>query len=116
MIKKADCEDVRNNVHFKKYTILKTSQFSEWLDSQTLKVQKQINGRLERIKEHGHFGNVKKLSHLLFELKFKNGYRIYFFEKSINQQVLVLVLGGTKHGQSKDIRKAQKIAEQIIGN
>ena len=59
---------------------------------------------------------MKKLSSLLFEIKFNNGNRIYYTEKMINGKAVILILGGNKNGQDKDIKKAQKIAEKIHGD
>ena len=71
------------------------------------------DSRLEKIRDFGHYGHVRKLSSLLFEIKFNNGNRIYYTEKIIDGEVLILFLGGNKNGQDKDIKKAQKIAEKI---
>ncbi len=49
-----------------------------------------------------HFGHVKRLNSSLSELN-----RIYFTEKIINGKTVILILGGNKNGQEKDIKKAQ---------
>lgn len=97
-----------NGIYF-----LKLIEFEEWYRSQPLKIRIQIDGRLLRIQEFGYFGQIRKLSFILFELKFNNGNRIYCTEKSINGKAIILILGGSKNGQDKDIRKAQKVAEKI---
>jgi putative addiction module killer protein len=43
------------------------------------------------------------------ELKFNNGNRIYYTIKND----MILILGGNKNGQQKDIDKANKVAEKI---
>lgn len=50
---------------------------------------------------------------MLFEIKFNNGNRIYYTEKMIKGKFVILILGGNKNGQQKDIKKAQKAAEEI---
>lgn len=80
----------------------------EWLNS--LK-DKQIKARiLERIKRLplGNFGDYKKLDFELSELrlKFGSGYRIYFSE--IDNVLVLLICGGDKSSQSKDIKKAKE--------
>jgi len=97
-------------------SFLKLLEYAAWYDSQSAKVRAQIDGRLERIREFGHYGHVRKLSSILFEIKFNNGNRIYCTEKIINGKVVILILGGNKNGQEKDIKKAQKIAEKIYGD
>lgn len=94
-------------------SFLKFKEYSSWYDSQTAKTKAQIDGRLEKIRDFGHYGHVRKLSSVLFEIKFNNGNRIYYTERIINEEVLILILGGNKNGQDKDIKKAQKAAEKI---
>ena len=94
-------------------SFLKTEEYLNWVKAQTLKIRIQIAGRLERIQESGHYGHVRKLSSILFEIKFNNGNRIYCTEKVIEGRTVILILGGNKNGQEKDIKKAQKIAEKI---
>jgi len=92
---------------------LRTSQFTAWYETQPAKVRAQIDARLENVRTHGHYGHQRRLSSLLFEIKFNNGNRIYYTEKAIDGKTVILILGGNKNGQDKDIRRAQKIAEKI---
>lgn len=96
-------------------TFLTTAEYLDWYKAQTPKVRAQIDSRLQNIKEHDHYGHVKKLSSVLFEIKFNNGNRIYYTEKVIDGKTVILILGGNKNGQDKDIKRAQKIAEKIYG-
>ena len=97
-------------------SFLKLKEYSDWYETQTAKVRAQIDSRLEKIRDFGHYGHMKKLSSVLFEIKFNNGNRIYYTEKIINGKAVILILGGNKNGQDKDIKKAQKIAEKIHGD
>lgn len=97
-------------------TFLKTAEYSTWYESQKVKVRAQIDSRLDKIKEYDHYGHIRKLSSVLFEIKFNNGNRIYCTEKIIDGKTVILILGGNKNGQDKDIRRAQKIAEKIHGD
>lgn len=97
----------------KKVSFLKLLDYAIWYDCQTAKTKAQIDNRLLKIRDFGHYGYVRKLSLVLFEIKFNNGNRIYYTEKIINGKVLILILGGNKNGQGKDIKKAQKTAEKI---
>lgn len=96
-------------------TFLKLKDFSVWYEEQTAKIQAQIDSRLLKIQESGHYGHIRRLSDVLSEIKFNNGNRVYYTEKIIDGKVMILILGGNKNGQTKDIKKAQKIAEKIHG-
>lgn len=97
-------------------TFLKTAEFLAWYETQSPKVRAQIDNRLQSIKEHNHYGHVRRLSPVLFEIKFNNGNRIYCTETVVNGKTIILILGGNKNGQDKDIKRAQKIAEKICGD
>ena len=61
--------------------------------------------------EQGNLGDVKTVAQNLFEMRFffGSGYRIYY---TINGETVVLLLcGGDKSTQKKDIEKAKKIME-----
>lgn len=91
----------------KKYTIYKADEYQEWFDEQQGRDQAQILDRLSNIEEDGYFGNHKFLEDEIWELKWLNGRRVYYADlKELN---IVLLLGGNKNGQSKDITKAKKI-------
>jgi putative component of toxin-antitoxin plasmid stabilization module len=55
-----------------KIRVIITAEYLDWYGSQTDKIRVQINNRLDRILEHGHYGQVKRLSFLLNELKTKS--------------------------------------------
>jgi putative component of toxin-antitoxin plasmid stabilization module len=48
----------------------------------------------------------------LIELRWRNGSRVYAFIKT--NRIFIILLGGNKNGQDKDIRKAKKIKEAIL--
>jgi putative addiction module killer protein len=93
--------------------ILKSEEFEDWFETQTLKTRDQIFSRLSRIESFGHFGSHKLLKGHLWELKFNNGNRIYYTFKIVEGTTIFLILGGNKNGQEKDINKASKAAEEI---
>jgi len=90
-----------------KYKLLMMPQFCRWLEEQCKKDQMQIYVRLEKIKSDGHFGKHKLLGKNIWELKWECGRRVYY--SHIPEKNILLLLGGTKHGQNKDIKKAEKI-------
>ena len=56
-----------------------------------------------------HFGDCKPVGDRIRELKidFAKGYRVYFNEK--DGKIIILLIGGDKSTQQKDIEKAKKI-------
>jgi putative addiction module killer protein len=85
--------------------IKKSSEFIEWYESLRLREQVQIDARIDRIKAHAHFGDTKYLSEGLYELRWANGWRVYFYRQSV--KIIIILYGGSKNGQEKDIRKAR---------
>ena len=83
----------------------------EWLNSLDSITRKRINQRILRI-EDGNFGDYKKLSEDISELRFSfgKGYRIYYTEE--NNKIILLINGSDKSKQSKDIEKAHELLEQ----
>lgn len=61
----------------------KTEAFNDWFRTLTDKEQTQIDARLERIQSLRHFGDAKSLGGGVAELRWKNGWRIYFFKESL---------------------------------
>jgi putative addiction module killer protein len=91
----------------KAYEIFNTPEYDEWLDEQTAKSQVQVRSRVSHIQDEGHFGEHKEVGDGVSELKWKNGRRVYYAE--IPERQILLLLGGNKNGQDKDIRQAKKI-------
>ncbi|WP_017292543.1 type II toxin-antitoxin system RelE/ParE family toxin [Geminocystis herdmanii] len=84
------------------------SPFEEWLNSiKDQKTQAIIDNRLRRIRL-GNLGDCKSLGYGIFELiiDYGSGYRIYFGQ--IKNTVILLLCGGDKSTQKKDIIKAQE--------
>lgn len=96
------------------YKINKLSEYQEWLESQTEKSKLQIEKRLWNIEHEGHFGDHKQVSNLVWELKWVNGRRVYF--AFIAETNILLLLGGNKNGQDKDISQAKKIIKKHSDN
>lgn len=83
------------------------SPFLEWLENlNDLRGRAKIKIYVDRL-EKGNFGNSRSLGGGLHELKinFGPGYRVYY---GLMEQHLILILcGGSKQSQSKDIEKAR---------
>jgi putative addiction module killer protein len=93
-----------------KIKIVRTTEFEQWLIVQSAKTQALIESRLFRLEYYHHFGEIKSLGVGCYELRFKNGLRIYFVYLS-SLKVLILH-GGNKNGQGKDIKRAKALIEQ----
>ncbi len=95
------------------YEIKSTKAFSQWLMKlKDFKGRIAVARRIERM-EHGNFGNVKSLGASISELKIQMGpgYRVYFTKRK--EQIIILLVGGDKSTQSKDIEKAKKLLKEI---
>ena len=82
--------------------------FKKWLESLRDKVTvARINARISRI-EHGNFGDAKSVGQGVMELRFvfNSGYRIYYGLDG--HKLVVLLSGGDKSTQDKDIKLAQE--------
>lgn len=97
-----------------KYVVIRSEEFSKWMSKQRIKSQLQINNRISRIRIDGYFGSTNILEDGVFELKWKNGRRVYYaYLKELN---ILLLLGGNKNGQDYDIKQAKKILKKHTGN
>ncbi|MBS3904472.1 MAG: type II toxin-antitoxin system RelE/ParE family toxin [Simkania sp.] len=95
-----------------KYNVYETEEYKEWLGEGTLKSQRQIHSRVLKIEEEGYFGHHKYLQGAgVWELKFTDGRRVYYAQ--VPESNVILLLGGNKNGQDKDIKKAAKIFGKI---
>jgi putative addiction module killer protein len=92
-----------------------TAEFEEWLNGITAKGQAQIVSRLHRIEQHGHYGDFKDLGLGLAELRWANGWRVYFTKAiDTNGNLILVLLGGIKNAQKKDIKKARRLIEKYV--
>jgi putative addiction module killer protein len=81
--------------------------FRDWLNSLRDKVSvARIRSRLDRV-EQGNFGDVKSVGSGVSELRFTfgSGFRVYFGQDG--DAVVILLVGGDKATQEKDITLAQ---------
>jgi putative addiction module killer protein len=96
------------------YFIEKTPEFDKWLKKlNDLRAKAKILIRIQKIEDEEHFGEFKPLGDGISELKinYAKGYRVYYGE--LNGKIILLVLGGNKSTQKKDIDKAKEIWEKI---
>ena len=93
--------------------IRKTEEFKAWLDAlNDLMGRAKIQARIKRLAE-GNQGNVKSVGSKVFEMKidFGPGYRIYYAKQE--NTVYLLLIGGSKRTQVKDIQIAKLLAKNL---
>lgn len=81
--------------------------FTDWLNSlRDPTTRRRILKRLLRL-EQGHYGDFKSVGGGVNELRFffGAGYRVYFAEDG--DTLVILLCGGDKSGQNRDIKQAQ---------
>ena len=95
------------------YEIKTTKTFSKWLGKlKDLKGRIAVVRRIERM-GYGQFGDVKSINTSISELRITTGpgYRVYFTKKE--EKIIILLIGGDKSTQSKDIEKAQQLLKEL---
>ena len=92
------------------FLIEKTIEFDKWLRKlKDFKAKAKILFRIQKLENDEHFGDWKPVGNGISELRinFAKGYRVYFKEK--DGKIIVLLIGGDKSSQQKDIEKAKEI-------
>jgi putative addiction module killer protein len=95
------------------YEIETTGEFDTWLGGiRDGKTQMVIVKRI-RTMSLGTLGKVRSLDNGLFEAKidYGQGFRLYFVNRG--QRIIVLLCGGDKSTQARDIKQARKLAKEI---
>lgn len=96
------------------YFIEKTTEFDNWLRKlKDLRAKAKILFRIQKLENDEHFGDSKPVGEGIHELRinYAKGYRIYFKVK--NGKIIILLVGGEKSTQQKDIEKAKEIWKNI---
>jgi putative addiction module killer protein len=87
--------------------------FDEWFDSlRDSRMQAAVDARLARIRA-GNFGDAKSVGGGVSELRinFGPGLRVYYGLQG--KKIVILIGGGDKRSQSRDIRRAQELWQQF---
>jgi len=93
--------------------IRKTATFSKWIDSlRDIRARARVQARIERLAV-GHAGDAKPVGEGVSELRidYGPGYRVYF--KKQGRSVVLLLAGGDKKTQSRDIKTALRLARNL---
>ena len=97
------------------YEVRTTQEFDDWLDNlRNRTAVLRISARIDRI-EQGNFGDSKSITKEVSEFRFffGGGYRIYY---TLQEKTIVLLInGGDKSSQKKDIKKAKALFDEISG-
>jgi putative addiction module killer protein len=87
--------------------------FDEWFDSlRDKKLQAAVDTRLARVRA-GNFGDCKSVGDGVFELRIALGPGLRVYYGLHGRQVVILLGGGDKRTQSRDIRRAQELWQQF---
>lgn len=94
-------------------TVLKSSAYEKWTtrlrDRRSLA---RIEARIRVIEAEEHFGDTEPVGDEVFELRFHfgPGYRVYYLRDG--DTVVLLLNGGDKDSQERDIRRAKELAKE----
>ena len=93
--------------------VRQTAVFTNWLESLRDGVARvRIATRIRRM-ELGNFGDVKPVGEGVSELRitYGPGYRLYFVQQG--REVVILLCGGDKSSQRRDIAAAKQMAKEV---
>jgi putative addiction module killer protein len=91
----------------------KTEEFDDWLSAlKDYKAVAKIAARVERL-ALGNPGDVKPVGEGISEMRipYGPGYRVYYAQAG--KEVVLLLCGGDKATQDKDIKRAREIAAEL---
>ena len=95
------------------YDIRKTDTYAEWLDGlRDIHARARVLARVERLAA-GNPGDVKAVGEGVSELRidYGPGYRVYFIQRG--KQLVILLAGGVKRTQDRDIKTALQLAHNL---
>jgi putative addiction module killer protein len=93
--------------------IRETEEFKNWLNAlRDTAAKVKITSRIQRMK-FGNFGDVAPVGSGVSELRihFGPGYRVYYCQRG--NEIIVLLCGGDKSSQQRDIQAALKRASYL---
>ncbi len=93
--------------------IRKTDHFAKWIDSlHDIRARARILARIERLAA-GNPGDVKAAGEGVLEMRidYGPGYRVYY--KQHGRSIVILLAGGDKSTQDRDIKTALRLARNL---
>ena len=91
----------------------KTEVFAKWLDGlDDIRARARILVRIERLAAENP-GDIRPVSEGVSEMRidYGPGYRVYY--KQMGRSLVILLAGGDKHTQAKDIKVALRLARNL---
>lgn len=100
------------NYKLQMFEVQKTTEFQDWLTGlRDRRAIARIATRIARV-EAGLFGDVKYFDGIgELRIDYGPGYRVYFVKRG--QTIIILLSGGDKRGQNRDIKNAIKMAKEV---
>jgi putative addiction module killer protein len=95
------------------YNVQQTQKFSQWLMKlKDMRARIAIVRRIERA-QSGNLGDVKSVGESIYEIRIDMGpgYRLYYTIRG--DAIIILLVGGDKSTQQRDIEKAIEMAKEI---
>jgi putative addiction module killer protein len=93
--------------------VRQTDEYSRWFNGlRDRQARARINVRIRRL-SLGNPGDVKPVGEGVSELRinYGPGYRVYYVQRG--QTLLILLAGGEKHTQDRDIKTALELAREL---
>src|SRR5687768_990639 len=94
--------------------IRQTEVYARWYGGLPNAVRGRVDARIFRLQHSGHFGDAKPVGEGVSEMRidYGPGYRIYFARHG--GAVVLLLCGGDKGSQRRDIARAKKLAQELF--
>ena len=92
--------------------VRQTAEFAEWVSAlRDRRAADRITARVSRAAD-GNFGDVKYFEGIgEMRIHYGPGYRVYFVRRG--EALVVLLCGGDKDSQARDIRRAHDLAKEM---
>ena len=93
--------------------IRKTEVFANWLENlRDIRAKARVLVQIERLSS-GNAGDVKPVGEGVAEMRidYGPGYRVYFIQRG--SELIILLAGGDKSSQSRDIKAAIRLAQNL---
>ena len=94
-------------------TFLRTDEFDAWLSALKDKIGRARIAQRIRSAEHGNFGDCEPVGDGVSEMRIHvgPGYRVYYTRRG--DVIYLLLLGGDKSSQKRDIKRAIEMARAL---
>jgi putative addiction module killer protein len=93
--------------------VRKTDTFAKWLDRLSdIRARARVLARIDRLAD-GNPGDAKSVGAGVMEMRidYGPGYRVYYVQRG--RELIVLLAGGDKDSQAKDVRTALRLVQNL---